>query len=257
MKIVMMYKWAASPQDASVDSGGSVDWSRAKASFGEYDAVAAELGRRLADATGSEFIGISVGGADVVSSLAKKGALSRGLDRAVLCGDLPEGARGALPTGRALASLVRHIGDVDVVLAGDASADVAAGVVPSIVAGDLGWPVVAQVTGIEAVDGGLRITRSIPGGVEILKVATPVVLCSAADAVVARVPGMKDILSAGKKASEQVSFASLALPTAPEAVEATVSRAGGPARRGVLIDGADPSSAATELVHALRSAGAL
>ncbi|MDN6428840.1 MAG: electron transfer flavoprotein beta subunit/FixA family protein [Propionibacterium sp.] len=257
MKIVVAYKWAASPQDASVGADGSVDWSRAKASFGEYDAVAAELGRRLADESGAEVVGVSVGGPAVVSSLAKKGALSRGLDRAVLVGDAPEDARGPLATGRALAALVSRIGDVDVVLAGDASVDVAAGVVPSVLAGELGWPVVTQVTSVTPQDGALRVTRSLPSGSETLLVPAPAVLCAAADAVVARVPGMKDILQAGKKPSENVAYADLGLEAAPSPAQASASPVHTAARRGVVIDGSDPASAATELVGALRSAGTL
>ncbi len=257
MRIVVAYKWAASPQDASVGAEGAVDWSRAKASFGEYDAVAAELARRLADAAGGELVGVSVGGADVVSSLARKGALSRGLDRAVLVGDAPAEARGPLSTGRALAALVDRLGDVDVVLAGDASVDVAAGVVPGVLAGELGWPTLSQVTAVEPVEDGLRVTRAVPGGSEVVLARTPVVLRAAADAVVARVPGMKDILGAGKKPVEEVAWADLGLAPAPAPVRSSATRAQGPARRGVVIDGADPQAAAVELVGALRAAGAL
>ena len=42
MTIVVAYKWAANPQDASVGADGTVDWSRAKAGVSEYDPVAIE-----------------------------------------------------------------------------------------------------------------------------------------------------------------------------------------------------------------------
>ena len=52
MTVVVAYKYAANPQDASVGADGVVDWSRAKSAVSEYDPVAIQLGRNLADAVG-------------------------------------------------------------------------------------------------------------------------------------------------------------------------------------------------------------
>src|SRR5664279_6446203 len=87
MKIVVAYKWAPNPQDATVGSAGTVDWSRAKPGISEYDPVAAELARRLADATGGEVIGLTAGAKRVDVTLARKAALWRGVDRAVSGGE--------------------------------------------------------------------------------------------------------------------------------------------------------------------------
>ena len=54
MKIVVAYKWAPNPQDASVGVDGIVDWSRAKPGISEYDPVAMALGRKVATALGAE-----------------------------------------------------------------------------------------------------------------------------------------------------------------------------------------------------------
>ena len=114
MKIVVAYKWASNPQDASVGAEGTVDWSRAKPGFSEYDPVAAELARRLADATGSEVIGLTVGTKRVDATLARKAALSRGFDRAVIVADDSLEGAGSTQLAAVLAAAVRHIGDVDV-----------------------------------------------------------------------------------------------------------------------------------------------
>jgi len=47
--IVVAYKWAPNPQDAAVGSDGSVDFTRAKSAISEYDPVAFELARQVAD----------------------------------------------------------------------------------------------------------------------------------------------------------------------------------------------------------------
>jgi len=116
-------------------AGGAVDWSRAKPGISEYDPVAAELARLLADATGGEVIGLTVGTKRVDASMARKAALSRGLDRAVIVADDSLEGAGTTELAALLAAAVRHIGDVDLVITGDSSVDVGTKMVPSVLAG--------------------------------------------------------------------------------------------------------------------------
>src|ERR1022692_291605 len=110
MRIVVAYKWACDPQEASVGADGSVDWSRANPGISDYDPVAIEVARRLAEATSSELIGLTAGAKGVGASIACKAALSRGLDRVVVVED--DSLKGAGTAGLAagLAGAVRHIG---------------------------------------------------------------------------------------------------------------------------------------------------
>ncbi|MBC7552074.1 MAG: electron transfer flavoprotein beta subunit/FixA family protein [Cellulomonas sp.] len=258
MKIVVAYKWASNPQDATVGAEGTVDWSRAKPGFSEYDPVAAELARRLADATGSEVIGLTVGTKRVDATLARKAALSRGFDRAVIVADDSLEGAGSTQLAAVLAAAVRHIGDVDVVITGDSSVDVGAKMVPTVLAGQLGWPAVAEVISITGDAGALRVERAIPTGTQVLEITGPVVLAASTDAAVARVPGMKDILAAGKKPVESLDLAALDVPAAAGTVTVTgTARPDLLARKGQMIDVTDPAAAAAELVAALRGAGAL
>ena len=258
MRIVVAYKWASDPQEAAVGVDGRVDWSRAKPGIGEYDLVAVELARRLAEATGGELIGLSAGAKGVGAAIACKAALSRGLDRAVIVED--DSLKGASSTELAavLASAVRHVGDVDLVITGDSSVDVGAKMVPTVLAGQLGWAGVAEVTAVSGQDGKLRVERAVPGGVQVLEVSGPAVLAAAADAAVVRVPGMKDVLAAGKKPVEHLEIAALDVPATGAAV--TVKGTARPelkARKAHILDTTDPAVAASELVAALRGSGAL
>jgi electron transfer flavoprotein beta subunit len=254
--IVVAYKWAANPQDAQVGADGTVDLSRAKPAISEYDPVAIETGRRLADATGVQLVGLSVGGPDVASSLARKASLSRGLDRLVVVSDAALTGARAATTAAVLADRVRTIDGADLVLTGDGSVDEGAHLVPAVLAGRLGWPVLAEVTSVERTgDGRLRVTRSVGAGTEVLEVDGPAVLSMASDAVVPRVPGMKDILGAGKKPVDEVAGT---LPG--DVAEPRVVARERPAlaeRKGRLIVGTDPAAAAAELVAALRADGVL
>jgi len=258
MRIVVAYKWTRDPQEATVRADGTVDWSRAKPGLSAYDPVAMELARQLAETAGAELIGVTAGGKGVAAPIASKAALSRGLDRVVIVEDasLAEASRSELAA--VLAEMIRHIGDVDLVITGDSSVAVAAKMVPTVLAGELGWPAVAEATSVSGKAGALRVERAIPGGVQVLEVSGPAVLAASADAAVPRVPGMKQLLAAAKKPVELLELAALKVP--PSSAVMTVTGRSRPerkARKGQLIDTTDPAAAAAELVTALREAGTL
>ena len=261
MRIVVAYKWTCDPQEATVRADGTVDWSRAKPGLSSYDPVAMELARQLAEEAGAELIGVTAGGKGVGAPIASKAVLGRGLDRVVIVEDESLREAGRSELAAVLAEMIRHIGDVDLVITGDSSVDVAAKMVPTVLAGELGWPAVAEVTavtgtGVQA--GALRVERAIPGGVQVLEISGPAVLAASADAAAPRVPGMKELLAAAKKPVELLELAALKVPQ-QNAVMTVVGRARPErkARKGQLIDTADPAAAAAELVAALRAAGAL
>ena len=258
MRIVVAYKWTCDPEEATVRADGTADWSRAKPGLSAYDPVAIELARQFADGTGAELIGVTVGGKGVGTPIAAKAALGRGLDRVVIVEDDSLTDAGRSELAAVLAEVIRHIGDVDLVVTGDSSVDVAAKMVPTVLAGALGWPAVAEVTSLSGQAGALRVERAIPGGAQVLEISGPVVLAAAADAAAPRVPGMKDLLAAAKKPVELADLAALKVP--PQNAVMTVtgrSRPSRKAREGQLIDTADPAKAAAELVTALRQVGAL
>jgi electron transfer flavoprotein beta subunit len=258
MRIVVAYKWTCDPEEATARPDGTVDWSRAKPGLSTYDPVAIEVARQLADEAGAELVGVTVGGKGVATPLACKAALGRGLDRVVIVEDESLADAGRAELAAVLAEVIKHIGDVDLVVTGDSSVDVAAKMVPTVLAGELGWPAVAEVTSVSGKPGALRVERSIPGGAQVLEISSPAVLAASADAATPRVPGMKDLLAAGKKPKELVDLATLKVPS-QNAVVTVTGRAlpERKARKGRLVDTANPGEAAAELVSALRQAGAL
>ena len=258
MKIVVAYKWTCDPEEATVRGDGTVDWSRAKPGLSAYDPVAIELARQFADTAGAELIGVTAGGKGVAAPLAAKAALGRGLDRVIIVEDGSLADAGRSELAAVLAAVIRHIGDVDLVITGDSSVDVAAKMVPTVLAGELGWPAVAEVTAVTGQAGALRVERAIPGGVQVLEISGPAVLAASAEAAVPHVPGLKELLAAGKKPVDQLELTVLDVP-ARSAVMTVTGRARPErkARKGQLIDTSAPAAAAAELVTALRTAGAL
>lgn len=253
MSIIVAYKYAANPQDTTVDASGVVDWSRAKAAISEYDPVAVQVGRTLADSLGTDVVGISVGGKAVASSMAKKGALSRGMDRALVVADDATTEWNATTVASALAGLVGKVEGANIVLTGDSSIDESAKMVSTLIAGFLGWPCFQEVVAVEAAGNGWALTQSTAGGTRTITVDGPVVAAVATDAAAVKVPGMKDILAAGKKPLDEVAVAEVS----PVEVSLEVTGRAKPvakARRNETFTGDD---AAAQLVAALRNAGAL
>ena len=170
MRIVVAYKWTCDPEEATARADGTVDWSRAKPGLSTYDPVAMELARQLAGEAGAELIGVTVGGKGVAAPIASKAALGRGLDRVVIVEDESLREAGRSELAAVLAEAIRHIGDVDLVITGDSSVDVAAKMVPTVLAGELGWPAVAEVTAVSVQADALRVERAIPGGIQVLEI---------------------------------------------------------------------------------------
>jgi len=257
MKIVVTYQWAPDPQEATVASDGTVDFSRAKPAISDYDATAIQVGRDLADATGAQLIGLSVGGAASATPVATKAALSRGLDEVVVISDPAVEGTGTLQTAKVIAAAVTGLGEVALVLTGDTSIDNGAKMVPAVVAGLLGWPGLTDVKTIELTGADVTAIRTLPDGVQTLALTAPAVIAVAADAAKPKAPGMKDVMAAGKKPVTVKALADVGVVPAGEGALRSTGKLAAPARKGVRIDTTDPAAAATELVSALRAAGAV
>lgn len=248
MSIAVLYKWAPNPQDAAVGPDGCVDWSRTKASLSDYDPVAIEVGRKVADSLGENLIGISLGENEVATPLAKKNVLSRGCDQARVVTVEAMHELSVASTARMLADLVEGVDSCSLVVAGDSSVDEGRKFIPSMVAAYLGWPVLSDVVDIVADEAGWRVTQRAGAGERTVCVIGPVVAQIATDAVTARIPGMRDILQAAKKPLEVVKLpvpAECSVITehhAPEKVE----------RAGKVFSGPD---APAQVVEALRTSG--
>ncbi|MDR1442917.1 MAG: hypothetical protein LBJ02_11170 [Bifidobacteriaceae bacterium] len=256
MKIAVAYKWAADPSEASVNADGEVDWSRAKPAISEYDAVAIQVARELADAAGSGLIGLTAGPLEVAAPLAAKAALSRGLDSLTAVADDSLAGADATRTGRALAGAVQRDGKISLVIMGDCSVDEGAGLVPAVTAGWLGWRAMLEANRIEIDGTGLLIERQAGGAVEKISFAGPAVIAVAAGAVKPKPPGMKDVLAAAKKEVIQLTAAQVGVGLAQGEVLAR-ARLETPARRGVLVDATDPAAAVARLIGSLATDGIL
>ena len=91
--------------------------------------------------------------------------------------------------------------DYDVILTGDGSADFYAGQVNVQLAAALGVPTINEVTSIAAEGDKLVVERTLEEEVEEIEVPLPAVVSVSPSIGEPRIPGMREILAAGKKPS--------------------------------------------------------
>ena len=200
MNIVVCCKVVPDDQDIQVAADGTLDYSKAKPIVSAYDLNAIEAAAQLAAANeGSNVVAVTVGGADIDDSKLKKNILARGVDELYMTADDACKGLDAHAAAAALADLVAKAGEYDLILCGDGSADDYAQQVDVQLAARLGLPSVNGATKIEAGSGSVTVERTLEDVVEVVEAPLPCVVSVAPDIALPRIPGMKDILAAGKK----------------------------------------------------------
>ena len=227
MNIVVAVKVVPDDQDIQVTAEGGLDMSKAHQAISAYDLNAIEAAAQLAAAVGDSTVSVvSVGGAAIDDSKLKKNILARGTDQLFMVADDASADLDAHATASILASKLEAIGGYDVVICGDGSADNYAQQVDVQLAYALGVPSVNGVVKIEANGTTITAERKLEDVVEVVELPTPCVLAVSPDVALPRIPGMKDILKAGKKPMDISTAAEIAAASvttievkAPEAAE--------------------------------------
>ena len=197
MNIIVPIKVLADDQDIVVAADRSLDDSKAHRIVSTYDLNAIEAAAQLAD--GGRVVAVTAGPADIDDSKLKKGILARGVDELVMIADDACADLDAHATAAMLARLVDGLDAADLIVCGDGSADNYAQQVDVQLAARLGLPSVNGATKIEAGSGSVTVERTLEDVVEVVEAPLPCVVSVAPDIALPRIPGMKDILAAGKK----------------------------------------------------------
>lgn len=242
MKIIAAFKIVPDDQDISVKPDRSLDYSKAKPTVSTYDLNAIEFATQMQDAHVS---GLSVGSASIDDSKVRKNALARGLEELNIVADDALADADAYVTASALAGAARTLGDFDVMVFGDGSADNYAQQVGAQTAGLLGMPSVSGVVEATADGDALIVKRKTESVIETLRVPTPCVLSIDPEAALPRICTMKEILAAGKKPVNAISLADAGGKANP-VVEVQEILAPKPAERKlVVLDSSDESAVGT------------
>ncbi|MGD9809683.1 MAG: electron transfer flavoprotein [Deferribacterales bacterium] len=221
MNVLVCYKIVYEEQDIVVSADGNLSFDRAELKLSLYDLNAVEEGARIADATGGSVKALSVGDAVLENSKLRKGILSRGPEELYLVKDDSLKKADTNQTAKSLAAAAEKIG-YDLILCGEGSADYYAQQTGVQLGEILGVPVINSVSKITPEGDKVVVERTLEDVVEILEVPLPAVICVTSDINTPRLPGMKEILAAGKKKVTEWSFSDVEI-TAPEATVEVVS----------------------------------
>jgi electron transfer flavoprotein beta subunit len=137
----------------------------------EADKNALEMSLGLKDKLGGQVIVLSMGPPSFEPYL--KLAIAMGADDAVLVSDRAFGGADTYSTSLVLATAIKKIPDVDLVLCSEASSDGSTEQVPPSVAARLEIPLISYVGSMQIDAGKLKAKRSIRGGYEIVEASLP------------------------------------------------------------------------------------
>ena len=250
MKIITAVKVVADDQDITAAADGSLDMSKAHPTISAYDTNAIEIAAQLAAADeGSSVKVLTAGDAAIDESKLKKNILARGADELIMVADDACADMDAHATAQVLSAA---LGDeeFDLIVCGDGSADNYAQQVDVQLAHALGIPAVNAVSSIEVTGNGVKATRRLEDVVEVVELDFPCLVAVTPEVALPRIPGMKDILKAGKKPMNVTGAP--CQPAAATQIEAV--KAPEAAERKLQIANAADDGAIDQFAQALKSA---
>ena len=252
MIVAVPIKIVADDQDLVVNPDLTIDGSKAPRVVSSYDLNAIEAAVQLAEGVqDARVVAVSVADAKADNSKLKKNILARGVDEFVLMADDACADLDAHATAKLLAGMIADL-QADLIICGDGSADNYAQQVDVQLADTMGLPVVTAACSValEEGQGTVVCDRSLETVVQTVRAALPAVVSVVPDAALPRIPGMKDILAAGKKPMDVAGA-----DNAPVAALATVECLAPEqvARKQEIVDAAD-DGAIEKLAAAVKAA---
>lgn len=229
--------------------------------FGDFDKCAVEEAVRIKEKRADvKVTAVAIGSAKLKDTI--KEALAIGADEAVILTDAAFAGSDEAGTARTLAKVVAKLGECDLILMGEGSADDHTGQVPSRLAELLGLPQVTYVRELELLEAGsLRGVRDLEEALEIVEVGLPAVVSVTGEINTPRLPALTAILKAARKPITTWGPADLGLApgevgAAGSAVHVLSNLAPAQERKEVMLEGT-ADEVADELLKALEREGVL
>ncbi len=255
---MVCYKLSPDAEDIESLPDRSISLEKAEWRIGQYDLPAIEAAMQVARAVGGKVTALSAGPSKLDNSKGKKTILSRGPDELALVVADSLADADAHQTARVLAGALRKMGGYDLVLCGEGSSDLYAQQVGPQLGQLLGVATVNAVSKIEPGEGKVLVERTLEDEVEVLEVPLPAVLSVTTDIAEPRLPGMRDILAAGKKPVTVSNLGDVDLSEEPER-SATIVSTQSPMqadRKRIHLEG-ESEDVAREFLALLRKEGVL
>ena len=168
--------------------------------IGLYDENAIELGVQIKEKFSAALTLVSYGMADDIPILRK--GIAMGAEKLML---VLGSSNDPFVIASNLKSAIEKLGDVDLVLSGQQSADMDRGVVHSILAQMLGLPFIPQVSNVQVENGVYKLNQIVETGSRTLEISGRAVLSiTSVPENVPRIPAVRAIFAAKKKPVEKI-----------------------------------------------------
>ncbi|GAB3533010.1 electron transfer flavoprotein subunit beta/FixA family protein [Arthrobacter tecti] len=231
LKIAVLVKHVPDTQFDRHLQGSDHTTDRSESILSELDEYALEAALQIVEAHGGDAAGhrvtaITMGPAAAVNAVKK--ALQIGAHDGVHLSDDALAGSDASGTSRALAAVVRHLKDVDIVLTGMASTDGETSLVPAQLAELLELPQVTFASSLEISDddGAWRLTarRESDNYAETVECSLPALVSVTDQINEPRYPNFKAIMAAKKKSVSTLSLADIGLDASLVGLEGSWTR---------------------------------
>jgi electron transfer flavoprotein beta subunit len=158
---------------------------------------------------------LSVGDASIHDSTMRKNVAARGAGEVHFVMDEALQNAQTYQSAQAAAGAIKRMGNVDLIICGDGSADLYSHQMGIQLGELLGAPTINAVSGFYAKGTTLFITRELDNEIEHIEVETPAVLSVNSSIATPRVCQVKDIMTAGSKPVYEFSLADLGTEIVP------------------------------------------
>lgn len=162
-----------------------------------YDAQAVELALRVKERHSGKITVLTLGSTAAASVV--RHALSMGADEGVILADQAFNGSDSFSIAYILTRAIQRIRDYDLILCGRQAADWDEGLVGSIIAENLGLPLVTLAMAIDVAEEGLRVKRVTSDGYQVFAVPVPAVVTVSSEVGQPRLPSGWGIISAARK----------------------------------------------------------
>jgi electron transfer flavoprotein beta subunit len=225
--------------------------------FGEMDKNALEEAIQIKERIGGKVTVVSIGTPKLKETI--KEALAVGADQAFIFLDPGYESIDAALKASILAKAIQKIGQVDLVLLGEGSADNYSGQTGPRLAQVLGLPFVSYVKRLEFMETGIKCTRDEEQYYEIVNAALPAVLTVTSGINQPHIPSLTQILRASKKPITEWKLADMGISSeliGQKQVVVSSNLAPIEQRKGVIIEGATEENI-NKLLNAMVKEGVL
>jgi electron transfer flavoprotein beta subunit len=198
MKIVACIKYSLDVSEVKVDPATKdIRLAGVPQRVGVIDKHVLETAVALKEASGGTVHGLTLAPAGAREAFRE--AMAMGLDDLTFIDSDGLAATGPAVTAMVLAAAVQKLGDVNLVVCGDASDDGVSYQIPPRLAERLGWPLLGFARNISLNDSVIGADRDLDSGMQRVEGSLPLVLTVTQETNTPRRPTLMDALKAKKK----------------------------------------------------------